>query len=45
MCFQGQLGSPFDVVLATAWAVVDRDPVASQGLLERQVCLLREKLS
>ena len=45
MCFQGQLGSPFDVVVASACALMDRDPVASQELLERQVSLLPEKLS
>ena len=39
MCFEGQLGSPFDVVVAAAWALMDRDPVASQELLQRQVIL------
>ena len=45
MCFERQVIGAFDVVVATAWALMDRDPVASQELLERQVSLLPEKLS
>jgi hypothetical protein len=44
MCFQRQLGSPFDVVVATAWALMNRDSVVSQQLLERQVSLFRRRL-
>ena len=44
MCFEGQLGGPFDVVVAAAGALMNRDPVASQEPLQRQVSLLRGRL-
>ena len=44
MCFEGQLGGPFDVVVAAAGALMNPDPVAFQELLERQVSLQSEKL-
>jgi hypothetical protein len=39
MCFQGQLACTLDVVVAIAWALMNRDAVASEKLLQRQVSL------
>jgi hypothetical protein len=37
MCFSGQLGSALDVIVAALWALVNRDPVASQDDGEYQI--------
>ena len=37
MCFEGQLGSALDVVVAATRALMNRDPVASQDDGEYQI--------
>ena len=44
MYFLGQLGSPFNVLFATPDTLMDRGPVASQELHERQLSLLWGRL-
>jgi len=44
MCFEGQLGSPFDVVVAGAWALIDRDPVAQMDFLAPKADTAKRRL-
>ena len=44
MCFEGQLGRALDVVVAASGALMNRDSVAPQELLQRQVSLFRRRL-